>query len=66
LNVTLNGAAREVAEGTTVAQLVDAITKDRSRVAVERNRAIVPRAAWDEATVADGDEIEIVTLVGGG
>jgi len=66
VRITLNGASREVEAGTTLAQLIDTVTKDRSRVAVERNRAIAPRATWDQAVVADGDEIEVVTLVGGG
>ena len=66
MQVTLNGEARDVETGTTVGRLVDAITSDRSRVAVERNRKIVPRAAYDESRVEDGDVIEVVTLVGGG
>jgi len=66
MRIRLNGQEREVDEGTTIAQLIDSITKDRSRVAVERNRAIAPRPTWDEAVVAEGDEIEVVTLVGGG
>ena len=66
MKVTLNGAEREIAPDTTIASLVDEITKDRSRVAVERNRMIVPRAQWETAVVSDGDEVEVVTLVGGG
>ena len=66
VRITLNGAEREVESGTTIAQLIDEITKDRSRVAVERNRAIAPRATWAQSLVAEGDEIEVVTLVGGG
>ncbi len=66
MNITLNGEAREVDPGTTVGVLVDAITGDRTRVAVESNRKIVPRATYDETTVDDGDVIEVVTLVGGG
>ena len=66
MRVTLNGVAREFPPGTTLSRLIDEITQDRSRVAVERNRAIAPRETWDEVEVADGDEIEVVTLVGGG
>ena len=62
----LNGEAIEVEPGTTLGALVDRLSPDRSRVAVERNREIVPRATLDDAQVADGDEIEVVTLVGGG
>ncbi|MEM8886199.1 MAG: sulfur carrier protein ThiS [Planctomycetota bacterium] len=66
MQITLNGTPRQVAPNTTLAELIDEITQDRTRVAVERNRAIAPRAQWDETVVADGDEIEVVTLVGGG
>ncbi|MHC4410305.1 MAG: sulfur carrier protein ThiS [Planctomycetota bacterium] len=66
MRIRLNGAEREFDRDTTVAQLVDEITKDRSRVAVERNRMIVPRAEWEYSIVSDGDEVEVVTLVGGG
>ncbi|MHC4940855.1 MAG: sulfur carrier protein ThiS [Planctomycetota bacterium] len=66
MRVRLNGEDRDFADGTTLAQLVDEITKDRSRVAVERNREIAPRATWNEVVVAEGDEVEVVTLVGGG
>ena len=66
MRITVNGEAREIEAGTTIAQLIDTITSDRSRVAVEHNRAIAPRGTWDEAIVAEGDEIEVVTLVGGG
>jgi thiamine biosynthesis protein ThiS len=66
VRIRLNGAEREFDRDTTVAQLVDEITKDRSRVAVERNRMIVPRAEWEYSIVSDGDEVEVVTLVGGG
>jgi thiamine biosynthesis protein ThiS len=64
--IRLNGRETRVAEGTTIGQVVDGVVRDRSRVAVERNREIVPRAAYDGTAVAAGDAIEVVTLVGGG
>ena len=64
--ITLNGEEREVAAGTTVGQLVDLVTADRSRVAVERNLAIVKREQYDKTGVEPGDVVEVVTLVGGG
>jgi len=66
LRIVLNGEEARVAAGTTLAQLLDRFVKDRARVAVERNRAIVPRARYAEEPVHDGDVIEIVTLAGGG
>ncbi len=64
--VSVNGDDLELEAGTTIGALVDRYVSDRSRVAVERNRAIVPRATLDEAQVEPADVIEIVTLVGGG
>jgi thiazole synthase len=66
LTLELNGESIEVESGTTVGELVDRLSPDRSRVAVERNRDIVPRATLDEVRVEEGDVIEVVTLVGGG
>lgn len=39
---------------------------DRTRTAVEINGEIVVKAAYDETVINDGDEIEIVSFVGGG
>lgn len=66
MKIRVNGEERELAPGTTVGQVVDTVVADRARIAVERNREIVPRARYDEAALRDGDVIEIVTLVGGG
>jgi thiamine biosynthesis protein ThiS len=64
--VTVNGEAREVESGTSVATLVRELGLDPQAVAVERNRALVRRAARESTELAAGDTIEIVTLVGGG
>lgn len=66
MKITLNGELCEVTPGTTLGALVDRVAKDRSRIAVERNRAIVPRARLDAEALRDGDVVEVVTLVGGG
>jgi thiamine biosynthesis protein ThiS len=66
MQVTLNGAAREVPEGLTVAELVVHLGLTQGPVAVEINRAIVPRAEHGARRVASGDTIEIVHFVGGG
>lgn len=39
---------------------------DRRKVAVERNREIVPKSAFDRVVLTAGDELEIVQFVGGG
>jgi len=66
VKVTVNGAEREVEPGATVAELVRALALASERVAVERNGCIVRRAEHAATALAEGDRLEIVTLVGGG
>jgi thiamine biosynthesis protein ThiS len=66
MQVVVNEEPREVAEGTTVAALLRALGLDGKPVAVERNREIVPRSAHSATPLAEGDRLEIVTMVGGG
>ena len=66
LRLTVNGESRKADPGTTVAALLRAMGIDPARVAVERNRDVIPRATWNDAGLADGDRIEIVAFIGGG
>jgi thiamine biosynthesis protein ThiS len=67
MNLRVNGVDRSVDSGLSVCGLLDALGIPRAQaLAVERNREVVPRPAWDAVALADGDEVEIVSLVGGG
>jgi sulfur carrier protein len=66
MQVTVNGRAMEVPEGCTVARLLEQVQLDPGRVAVERNLDIVPRKTYGSTALAPGDQLEIVTFVGGG
>jgi sulfur carrier protein len=66
IDVVINGQPRKIEEGTTVSVLLDQLGLGERRVAVERNREIVPRAQHASTTLADGDRLELVTFVGGG
>ncbi|MBL8768299.1 MAG: sulfur carrier protein ThiS [Planctomycetes bacterium] len=66
MRIVLNGTPSEVESGTTVADLVARSTKPTELVAVEVNKTIVRRALHATTLLADGDAVEIVTLVGGG
>lgn len=65
LTITLNGEPRQVREGS-IADLVAALGLDVKKVAVERNREIVPRSTLADVALAEGDALEIVHFVGGG
>ncbi len=66
LSIRLNGEHRRVFEGLTIAALARELGLSPDKVAVERNLEIVPRSKLNEVLVEDGDELEIVTFVGGG
>jgi len=64
--IELNGERRSIKSGATVRELLEVELRIAAeRVAVELNRALLPRAQWDRV-LAGGDRIEIVTFVGGG
>jgi thiamine biosynthesis protein ThiS len=64
--ITVNGEARSVPAGSTVADLVAALGLKPAQVAVERNKLIVKRADHATTALADGDRLEVVTFFGGG
>lgn len=66
MDVTLNGEKREVADGLSVATLLESLGLAGQPCAVEVNGQVVPKRRHAETPVRDGDRIEVVTLVGGG
>lgn len=66
MKVTLNGEARELPPGLTLQELLEQLKLSPERVAIEHNREIVQRERWSAVRVQDGDQLEIVHLVGGG
>ena len=66
IEITVNGAARKVPAGQTVTDLIAELGLADRRVAVERNREVVPRARHAEVRLESGDRLELVTFVGGG
>lgn len=64
--VYVNGEARDVPPGASVADLVASLGLARFRLAVEVERALVPREAHAARALAEGERVEIVTFVGGG
>ncbi len=66
VRVTVNGEPMELEAGASVADLLERLRAGSPRVAVERNRDIVPRAQYRATVLADGDTLEVVELVGGG
>src|SRR5216117_1436146 len=66
IEIRLNGEACEIPEPLSIAELLDRFDLPKDRVAVERNRSIVPKQQWESLTLTQGDELEVVHFVGGG
>jgi sulfur carrier protein len=66
IEIHVNGEAHRLPAGTTVRGLIQHLGLGDRRVAVERNRQVVPRAEHDSAVLGDGDRLEVVGFVGGG
>lgn len=62
----VNGEPHAVRAGASVAELLARLGLAPAQVAVERNRKLVRRADHAATPLADGDELEIVTFLGGG
>jgi sulfur carrier protein len=66
VQITVNGNEREVAAGSSIAALLAELDLEPRQVAVELNLQLVPRAQHAERQLQPGDQLEVVTLVGGG
>ena len=66
ISITVNGEARRVNAGSSIAAMLEAIGLNARKVAVERNLEVVPRSTLGDVTVGEGDQFEIVHFVGGG
>ncbi|HEY2653788.1 MAG TPA: sulfur carrier protein ThiS [Solirubrobacteraceae bacterium] len=66
--VLVNGDARELATGTTVAGIVASLpgVPEGRGVAVALDGEVVPRGRWDQTELIDGARIEVVVAVQGG
>jgi len=63
--IKVNGQERQVPEGTSILSLLEMHKLTPEKVAVELNRRLIRTAQYAQA-LNDGDQIEIVTFVGGG
>jgi sulfur carrier protein len=64
--VTVNGEARAVERGSTVAALVALIGCGTKGVAVAVNDEVVPRSLWSDRALTDGDRVEVLKAAQGG
>ncbi len=66
MELSVNGEARQVPEGTTVAALLELLAVKAARVAVEVDAQVVKKAEYGSRVLKAGEQVEIVAFVGGG
>ena len=66
MKIRLNGEEKEIADGLSIAKLLEELQLRSGRVVVELNRDIVSREAHGSTLLKAGDALEIVQFVGGG
>ncbi|GAA1683878.1 sulfur carrier protein ThiS [Fodinicola feengrottensis] len=66
MKAQVNGSFRELAEGATVASVVELLGIVTGGIAVALDDAVVPRSEWGSTPVLDGSRVEILTATQGG
>jgi sulfur carrier protein len=67
VRIVLNGEPRELADGATVADAIDASgAQSHSGIAVAVDGEVVPRGGWSDRSLADGQQVEVLQAVQGG
>jgi sulfur carrier protein len=66
MKLMLNGEQTRVVDGLTVAQLLQHLSVAPEGVAVEVNLAVLKRAHHATTILQEGDQVEIVQMIGGG
>nr|WP_191630785.1 sulfur carrier protein ThiS [Pseudomonas fluorescens] len=66
MEVEINGVARLLPAGISLAQLLITLELQERRLAIEYNLDVVPRSEYAELRLQQGDRLEIVHAIGGG
>lgn len=66
ITLQVNGESKSCPVGTTLPQLLTQLEMDPRLVAVEYNGEILHRQFWETTIMQTDDQLEVVTIVGGG
>lgn len=66
MQIMVNGTLQDSAPGVSVTQLLTKLNYSAERVAVEINLGIIDRKSYAQTLLNEGDQIEIISFVGGG
>ena len=66
ITITVNGELRPCAAGLNLCEVLETLGYRPQLVVVEFNGEILARSRWSEQPVVESDQLEVVTIVGGG
>lgn len=66
MRVVVNGTEQDVPSGLSISQLLERLKVQPERVAVEINLKVIHRQQYNQVSLNEGDQIEIIGFVGGG
>jgi sulfur carrier protein len=66
MRITLNGRPHDLEGSDTIIKFLESLGINPRQVAVAINGEVVPRDAWPQTKISEGDTVEIVRAVGGG
>jgi len=66
MKILVNGEEQQLEPGANVQALVEHLGLTHKRIAIERNREIIPKSLYAKTSLTDGDCLEVVVAVGGG
>ncbi len=66
INVTINGKPHALDENISLSDLIQQLSLENNRLAIEVNENIIPRSQHSTHLLQAGDTVEIVHAIGGG
>lgn len=66
IKLTINGKDRDLEAPTPLVAYLESLEVNTRFIAVAHNGVVIPREEYDDITLAEGDQVEIVRAVGGG
>ncbi len=66
MTVTINGEQKKIQDNLTITGLLEHLSIQHQRVAVELNLEIVKKNSYGSTFVNEGDSLEIVSFMAGG
>lgn len=66
MKITVNGKVLELPENTRLTEFLETRKVKREGVIAELNEKVMTRDLWAGVVLAEGDRLELISLVGGG